>query len=220
MKKIIMTLVAGLALASCASKSSTSTTTMIPEHQVDRLERKAVVERPLMNAYGEADGLLLTDGTQVMVPPRFSKELMAIAAPKEELIIIGPMENGKTILAEKITNQRTGQSISEIHAEPPVESTEMAQKNATTQSIDRRDRLHKNRKYKQLTARGTIRNQLYGYDGEINGVLLSDGSIVRFSPRIIDQSDVKIDIGEHIRASGYGTKTSKGQSLEATTIKN
>jgi type IV pilus biogenesis protein CpaD/CtpE len=219
--KAIITALAFLALAGCASNDNTTTTTKTTKIVPERIERTATVERYLTNSMGEADGLLLTDGLQVMVPSRFSKELIAIAPPKSEILILGPIENGKTIQAEKITNKTTGQSISDIRPMQPVESQQVAEANATTQVQEAQDRVHKNqRKQKKLSARGTVRNQLYGHQGEVNGVILSDGSIVRFAPKMIDESDVKIDIGEKIQASGYGTKNVNGQSIEATSIKN
>jgi len=219
MKSMIIA-VALLALAGCASHETTTTATttqIVPE----RIEREATVERYLTNSMGEADGLLLTNGLQVMVPPRYSKELMAVAPPKAEILILGPIENGKAVQAEKITNKTTGQSVSDIKPMPPVESQQVASANATTHVQEPQDRVHKNqRKQKKLSARGTVKNQLYGHQGEVNGVILSDGSIVRFEPRMIDESDVKLDIGEKIQASGYGTKNANGQSIEATSIKN
>lgn len=220
--KAIITALAFLALAGCASShDKTTTTTHTTKIVPERIERTSTVERYLTNSMGEADGLLLTDGVQVMVPPRFSKELIAVAPPKSEIIIYGPIENGKTIQAEKITNKTTGQSVSDIRPMPPVESQQVAEANATTHVQDAQDRVHKNqRKQKKLSARGTVRNQLYGPQGEVNGVILSDGSIVRFAPKMVDDSSVKIDIGENIQASGYGTKNANGQSIDATTIKN
>lgn len=221
MKLVIMTL-ALAAFAGCASHDKTTTTTsqttkVVPE----RIERAATVERYLTNSMGEADGLLLTDGLQVIVPPRFSKELIAVAPPKSEILILGPIENGKTIQAEKITNKTTGQSVSDIRPMPPIESEQVAAANATTHVQEPQDRVHKkDKKQKKLSARGTVRNQLYGHQGEVNGVILSDGSIVRFAPKMVDDSSVRIDIGENIQASGYGTKNSNGQSIEATSIKN
>lgn len=221
MKTVIMTL-ALAALAGCASHDKTTTTTTTSQKIVpERIERTVTVERYLTNSMGEADGLLLTNGLQVMVPPRFSKELIAVAPPKSEIIVYGPIDNGRTIQAEKITNKSTGQSVSDIRPMPPVESQQVAEANATTQVQEPLDRVHKkNRNQKKLSARGTVKNQLYGPQGEVNGVILSDGTIVRFAPKMVDDSSVKIDIGENIQASGFGTKNANGQSIEATSIKN
>lgn len=220
MKSIIMT-VAFLAFAGCASHDHTTTATPPVKVVPERIQHEVTVERYLTNSMGEADGLLLTNGLQVMVPPRFSKELIAVAPPKAELLILGPIENGKTIQAEKITNKSTGQAVNDIRPMPPVESPQVAKANATTHVQEPQDRVHKNlRKQKKLSARGTVKNQLYGHQGEVNGVILSDGSIVRFEPKMVDDADVRIDIGEKIQASGYGTKNANGQSIEATSIKN
>ncbi|MBC7458077.1 MAG: hypothetical protein H7235_07355 [Bdellovibrionaceae bacterium] len=220
MKLVIMTL-ALAAFAGCASHDKTTTTTQTTQIVPEHIERTATVERYLTNSMGEADGLLLTDGLQVMVPPTYSKELIAIAPPKSEILILGPIENGKTIQAEKITNKTTGQSVSDIRPILLVESPQAAKANATTHVQEPQDRVHKkDKRQKKISVRGTVKNQLYGHQGEINGVILSEGSIVRFEPKMIDDSSVKIDIGENIQASGYGTKNATGQSIEATSIKN
>lgn len=217
MKKMTMTL-AFIALAGCASKSTTTTTNTA---STDPLERKVTVERHLINAQGEADGLLLTDGMQVAVPPRYSKELLAIAGPKDVILVSGPVENDRVIAADKIMNVRTGQALSNIEALPPVQSEQMARLDSAPREMSREDRVPSHhKKQKKLSAQGTVQNQLYDRSGEVNGVILSDGSIVRFTPRMVEDAAVKVDIGQNVRASGYGFKNSEGKSIEATTLKN
>jgi hypothetical protein len=119
------------------------------------------------------------------------------------------------------TNKHTGQSISNITAMPPVESQEMAAMNATTQVQEPQDRVHrKNKRQMKISARGKVKNQLYGVEGEVTGVILSEGTIVRFPQRMIDETNVNVNVGENIQASGFGTKNSNGQSIEATNLKN
>ncbi len=225
MKHLLITAATFAAFAGCATHNKTTTTQTSNSSQtnksVERLERTATVDRYLINSQGEVDGLLLTDGMQVMIPSRYSKEVMAVAPPKQEIIIAGPIEYGKTIQAQRITNVSTNQSVTDIESMPPVESEDKAHLNATTHVQDPQDRVHrKARKQKKLSAQGTVQTQLYGPAGEVNGVILSDGSIVRFAPRMVNDSNVTVNVGENIQASGYGTKNSNGQSIEATTIKN
>ena len=61
-------------------------------------------------------------------------------------------------------------------------------------------------------------NLHYGKHGEINGVILSDGTGVRFPREVSYQFESMLKIGQSITASGYGTKNQYGKALEATEL--
>ena len=56
---------------------------------------------------------------------------------------------------------------------------------------------------------------LTGPRGEANGVILTDGSIVRFPPESLRQS---VQPGAPFAASGLGTRNANGTSLEAVNL--
>ena len=141
-----------------------------------------------------------------------------MAAPQQEILIHGANENGKTIVADRIQNFRTGQSITDLQTMPPDRAYDMSPLASDPIEKGSKDRTI-SRKQKSLAAYGTIQSQLYNHEGEVNGLILSEGSIVRFPPHLINDS-VKINVGENIHASGYGIKNSKGQSIEAQQIRN
>lgn len=217
MKKIVIILMAISAFAGCASHSTDSTSSTRTYSSSNALEKKVTVQRYVMNPDGEVDGLILTDGSQLVVPPRYSKELIAIAAPKQVILVNGFMEDERFI-PQRITNVRTGQSVSDLQTLAPERSSELSPLAATPIEHGIRDRTYP-RKQKILSAQGIIQSQLYSPNGEVNGLILSEGSVVRFPPHMIDES-IKIKVGDNIQASGYGTKNSRGQSIEATQIRN
>jgi hypothetical protein len=71
---------------------------------------------------------------------------------------------------------------------------------------------------KPLTAEGQIRLLLSGRRGDINGVLLADGTVVRFPPNAAFQFGPLLQVGESFAATGYGSENQFGRSLEATAI--
>ena len=71
-----------------------------------------------------------------------------------------------------------------------------------------------------MSTAGTVASELNGRKGEVNGVILSDDTIVHFGPRLIEDSKVKLTKGSKIKVTGFGTKNEYGQSIEATEVAN
>ena len=71
---------------------------------------------------------------------------------------------------------------------------------------------------KAMNVQGEIRHLRYGKHGGINGVILADGIIVRFSRETSRPVAPLLKIGQGISASGYGTKNPHGQAFEATVL--
>ena len=70
----------------------------------------------------------------------------------------------------------------------------------------------------QLSANGTIRVLTHGKRGEINGLVLSDGTAVHFPPPVEMQFAGLLHEGNQFAATGYGTSNEYGRSFEATAI--
>ncbi|MNE73416.1 hypothetical protein D3C80_1694270 [compost metagenome] len=66
-----------------------------------------------------------------------------------------------------------------------------------------------------MEVEGSIETVLTGPRGETNGVILNDGSIVRFPP---NGMQIPIKAGMPFAASGLGTRNNYGQSLEAISV--
>jgi hypothetical protein len=70
----------------------------------------------------------------------------------------------------------------------------------------------------QLSATGTIRVLTHGKRGEVNGVVLSDGTVIHFPPPVGTQFTTLLREGNALAATGNGTSNQYGRSLEATAI--
>jgi len=158
--------------------------------------------RFLINPDGVVDGFLLINGMQVKFPPHMASQLTSIIAPTDKVSLIGFQENKMLFEAETVVNQKTFRTLAVIDPIPP-----------DPPPIDHKG-LHK------LSSHGTVQIQLLGRRGEINGVVLKNGSIVMFGPHLPAELKVQTGIGQHIEASGYGTENSYGQSIDATEMSN
>jgi len=157
------------------------------------------VDRYLLNPFGEVDGLLLKDGTQVHLPPHLSRQLVEAVKPGASVRIAGESNTSRVVHAQTIENMQTHDRIADAAPDP---------KSAPSQRAGLR----------RMQAAGEVKTLLKGPRGETNGVVLDDGTIVRFPPRIGDQFETLLRPGNQLAASGYGTRTQYGNVFEATDL--
>ncbi|MEH2367357.1 hypothetical protein [Nostoc sp.] len=161
------------------------------------------VKQYLLNPEGKVDGLLLNNGLQVKFPPHMADSLVGIITPNTKVSIFGnpgfSTRFGQEVRAKKITNSQTGQTLVE---QPPTTAPQPPNLN----------------NYSTLSTEGTAQNWLVGHRGEINGVIISNGTIVKFPPHVSEQLASMANIGNTIQAKGFGTRNRYGQILEATAL--
>ncbi|CAB5693567.1 Uncharacterised protein [Delftia tsuruhatensis] len=161
-------------------------------------ELESPVTRLLTNPYGEVDGLRLSDGTIVRFPPHLAEALTAAVQVGDRVRVIGRRESASSVKADAIVNTATGQTV---YDQPPAPRggrpmpAHLRMAGLQTQQ-----------------AQGHIDVVLTGPRGEAQGVILSDGSIVRFPPHALQQA---LRQGQPFAASGLGTRNAYGASLEA-----
>jgi hypothetical protein len=160
---------------------------------------QGTVSRYLMNPNGEVDGLLLADGTQVKFPPHMSDDLVATIKPAQAVSVQGFREAATSVKAFVISNGSASVTEHEPRR-PPAPPGARAGALAA------------------LSAQGTVQQLLYGPRGDVNGMVLSDGSIVRFPPHVAYQIGNLLQVGQAISATGYGVQNQYGKALEATAI--
>jgi len=178
-------------------------------------EANGVVKQLLMNPSGKVDGFVLSDGTQVSCPANMSADVAKTIGPNDRVNVVGIRQNDRVLRATKITNTNTNQYVSWADVTPPASE-------AAIQPLPHKKdiRTFRSPGMKPLTAQGKIQSQIFDNEGELNGVILSDKSVVRFGPKILGRSKDKFEVGKGLKASGYGTKNSYGKSLEATSVTN
>lgn len=164
-------------------------------------QAKAV--RLLINPFGEVDGVLIDGGMIVTFPPHMSEQLAAAIKPGDALIVKGYQESRSQIKGYVITNTTTNQSVMTLPKPPP--GTEMP-KHLRGAGL------------KEMSARGEVRQLRSGGRGEINGVILADGTIVRFPREVSYRFASLFQIGQRIAVTGYGTQNQFGRAIEATAL--
>ena len=159
------------------------------------------VSRLLINPYGEVDGLLVGERTVVKFPPHLSQALQAAVRPGQAVRIFGQGEAAGVIKADAIVNLANGQTV--IDRPPAPEAGAPLPPHLRAAQL------------RQLSVRGKIALVLTGPRGEANGVILDEGSIVRFAP---DSIRTPLEPGAPFAANGLGTRNELGTAIEAIDV--
>ncbi|MEW6491485.1 MAG: hypothetical protein AB1589_02885 [Cyanobacteriota bacterium] len=162
------------------------------------------VKHYLLTPQGFVEGLILSNGLQVKFPPHMGESVVKSIKIGDRINVMGNPgtrnQLGQEVAAYFITNSRTGRRVvDEPPVSPPIPPANMG--------------------YSNLSVAGAAATWVVGQKGEINGIILTDGSQVRFSPdRIGSQLSNLAKPGVRVQAQGFGTKNSYGQALEATSL--
>lgn len=162
---------------------------------------QGTVARYLLNPRGEVDGLLLTDGTQIKFPPHMSTELTAMVWSGDKVAVQGFRELSGAVRAFVITDLRTNRSVAEHEPQAPPLPPHL-----------------RNVSLMALSAQGRIQYLTRGPRGELDGVILDNGAILRFPPDVGYRMASLLRVGQSITAQGYGTENEYGRALEVTAI--
>lgn len=172
-----------------------------PAGTVGQAVAQGPVQRMLINPYGEVDGLRLEDGTLVKFAPHLADALVAAVKPGDAVRIIGRPEARGTVRADAVVNVASGQTV--YDQPPPVDQGRPLPPHLRAQKLQPQQ------------VEGKVDAVLTGPRGEANGVILADGSIVRFPPESLRLS---VQPGAPFAASGLGTRNAMGTSLEAVSL--
>lgn len=164
---------------------------------------QGTVARLLINPFGEVDGLLLEAGTIVTFPPHMGEHLAAAVRAGDAVTVKGYPEMPAQVKGYVITNARTDQTVI-VHPKPPAGAKPPPHLRGVG--------------LKPISASGEVRHVRHGGKGEINGVILADGTIVRFPGHISYQFTGLLRVGQALSVSGYGTQNQHGQALELTAL--
>lgn len=164
---------------------------------------ESIVSRVLVNPLGEVDGILLETGSIVTFPPHMGVQLAAAIKAGDRVSVKGYPETPGQIKGYVITNTRTNQSVMTL-PKPP----EGIKPPPHLRGVG----------LKEMQAEGEVRHVRHGGKGEINGVILSDGTIVRFPRDAAYRFGSLFQVGQRIAAKGFGTETEYGRALEATAL--
>jgi hypothetical protein len=148
---------------------------------------------------GDVDGLILTDGTEVHVPPHLSTGLAFAVKPGDAVTVRGlraysiPM-----IAAVTVTNDASGQTV--VDTGPPGGAGRPGGP-GVPMSVEVR-----------------IQAALHGPRGEVNGAALDDGTILRLPPPEAERLASLLVPGQIVAARGDGLSTPMGRVVDVRTL--
>jgi hypothetical protein len=153
---------------------------------------KGKVAQYTLTPRGDVDGLILNDGTEVHVAPRLSSALVFAVKPGDAVTIHGLHARAVPMVAAmSVTNDASGVTVQGL-GHPGGEN--------------------------QVSAQGTIKQQLHTPRGDLSGVLLTDGTVVRLPPPEATKLGDTLAVGKTLVARGEGVDGPLGRSVAARQI--
>jgi len=156
------------------------------------------VQQWLLNPNGEADGLLLADGTQVAFPPHLSAAVTQWLKRGDTVQVTGWRTPNLPVLRMQSLSAN-GRNLVD---QPPTPGAAPPPRGPEALTA--------------LTAGGRIDRLLYNDRGDVHGVLLADKTIVRFPPHVGLAYAPQLQPNATLYARGWGTRGALGTALEAT----
>lgn len=159
---------------------------------------------------GDVDGLILSDGLEVHFPPYFGTQVVALVRPGDAVTVHGLKARVIPLVrAMSVTADASGQSVVMENGGPGMRPHPRGHHHPPPPPPARGERLQ---------AQGTIRMQLHGPRGELNGVLLSDGTMVHLPPPVAAQHAAELQPGKTLAVQGHGVANDLGRSIAARAI--
>ena len=163
-------------------------------------EITGTVDQFLVNKHGEADGFLLTDGSEVHVPPHLSSRLLRDVRPGGKVSVRGVHPRGVAMVAAVAIDTAKGRILDEG---PEVREDDETFERAT---------------HSPMSAQGIVKQAIHGPKGETRGAVLEDGRIIRLPPHEAKRFSDLLAKGARISVKGDGATTSFGTVVEAREI--
>jgi hypothetical protein len=156
-------------------------------------ESKGKVAQYSLTPRGDVDGLILADGTEVNVPPGLSTQLVFAVKPGDAVTIHGLKAKAlPLVMAASITNDATGATVTGGHGP----------RGATT----------------EIEVEGRVKAQLHSPRGDVDGVLLADGTIIRLPPPEAQRLAANLTPGAAVFARGLGYAGPLGKVVGAQAL--
>ena len=160
---------------------------------------------------GEKDGVVLTDGTWVHWPPHLEDRFSSIVGRGDKVTVIGFMETGPEgdtkLEVSSLTNLNSNRTVT--NPDRPLPASRIGREFGPENGDDAR------------TVKGTVKEFTTAPKGEVDGLILSDGTLVHWPPHLADRFTKIVAKGDRVSATGYTETGPKGDSkLEISTLTN
>ncbi len=163
---------------------------------------RGVVAQFDLSPRGDVDGLILTDGTEVHVAPYLAPQLLQDVKPGDSVTVHGLRARVIPLVqAMSVTNDKTGATVADTNL--PGGPPPRPQGPPSGQSVEISD---------------TVKMQLHGPRGELNGVLLANGTIVHMPPPAASRLAALLMPGTAIAVAGHEVNSDEGHAIAAAAI--
>jgi hypothetical protein len=153
---------------------------------------------------GDVDGLILDDGTEIHMPPHLGAQLAYAVKPGDQVTVRGlRAREVPMVQAMQVTNDATNQSVTD--AGPGGQRGPGPGRHADAAR-------------QPLEAQGVIKAQLHGPRGNLNGVLLADGTIARLPPPEARKLAPTLAVGQSVFVRGDGVASGLGRVIGVRAI--
>jgi hypothetical protein len=171
-----------------------------------RIDLQGTVKVFTMTPVGDIEGMVLTDGNEVHVPPHLSAQIAAAVRPGEAVRVFGWRTSVPNfVVATGLTGQR-GQSVVDQGPPPPGMRPPPPPPGQAAPGAE------------QSTIRGRIQQALHGPAGDVNGALLEDGTILKLGPPVAWQASTPLQPGQSITAQGWIISNGYGRVMDAQSV--
>ncbi len=164
---------------------------------------QVTVARFLINPDGDIDGFLTREGLLIRFPPHMGAQLAATVRKGDAVQVSGWRNAGQSLDAQRITDTRSGAQLVD---QPPVPD-------AAVRPLPRELR---GAGLSPMDAQGQVAYVTTAPRGEPDGVILSDGTVIKLTPPVAQQFPALVRTGAEVSAKGYGTRNQYGAALQAT----
>jgi hypothetical protein len=179
-----------------------------PAYDAQQLpDTRGIVQRFTLTPRGELDGFLLTDGTEVHLPPHLSDQLATAVRPGDPVSIRGYRSlAAPLIVATTVTDTSTNQTVVDQGPPPPGVRPPPLAPGVPSPGAQ------------QTPFNGRVQSSLYGPAGDLNGAVLYDGTILRMPPREAYRFAGLLTPGQMVTVQGFALNTPYGRVIDAQAI--
>ena len=167
------------------------------------------VERFLFNPRGQADGMILANGTEAHFPPHLSQKVLAGLKIGERVTLYGVKPRAADMIACVAIETTDGTRIDDRGPPPKAKKKGHGRKHDT-----RHDEIETRR----VEIADTVQRTLHGPKGEVRGVLLKGGAIVRFPPHAARSTPQLYEPGSALSVRGAALEIEGATVIEATEL--
>lgn len=166
------------------------------------------IERLSLTAHGDVDGVILKDGTEVIMSPELSTQIAFSIKPGDRVTIHGLRAAALPLVhAVSVTDDVTHRTVTDSDGSAPM-TPPPAQPAPPPRGAASLTRGPGNE------TSGRVRMALHGPQGEVNGVLLDSGVILRFPPDQVGQLGSLIQPHAALVAEGTLATNTLGTVME------